>query len=82
MFVGLGTNFSVCLVVWVLCFLVSIFSLVFCFMWPMVEQGLSSQVRAGNLTDGMAFVPAGSVCPCLGEGRELGDSVEGDYENE
>lgn len=45
--------------------MVSICSLVFCFMWPMVEQGLSSQVRAGNLTEGVAFAPAGSVCPCL-----------------
>ena len=45
-------------------------------MW--LEQGLSSQVRAGNLTDGMAFAPGGSVCSCFGEGRELGDSVEWD----
>lgn len=35
-------------------------------MWPMVEQVLSSQVRAGNLTEGVAFSPAGSVCPRLG----------------
>ena len=53
-------------VAWVFCSLVSICFLIFCFMWPMVEQVLSSQVRAGNLTDGVAFAPAGSVCPCLG----------------
>lgn len=46
-------------------------------MWPMVEQGLSSLVRPGNLTDGVAFAPAGSVCPCLGlKGEERVGNLE------
>ena len=32
----------------------------------MVEHVLSSQVRAGNLTEGVAFCPSWSVCSCLG----------------
>lgn len=39
-------------------------------MWPMVEQVFSSQVRAGNLTEGVAFSPSGSVCSCLGMKEE------------
>ena len=42
-------------------------------MWPMVEQGLSSHVRAGNLKNGVAFAPAGSICPCLG--LKMGEHV-------
>ena len=43
----------------------------------MVEQGLSSQVRAGNLTDGVAFYPEGNVCPCLGlKGEERVGNLE------
>ena len=67
---------------WVFISLVSNCSLVFQSVWPIVEQGFSPMLGAGNLTVGLPFVQKGiSVQLCDSKKnsleRDLGDSVEG-----
>ena len=51
----------------VFCSSVSICSLIFWFVWPMVRHAFPPpKIEAGNLAIGMAIVPSESLCPSLG----------------